>query len=193
MGDPLNSPLLPDFIKELRRAGHDTGVVVHPASLAGNGALERLLAGPPDWITVSFPSTRGDVFERLCPDISQRDALVQVRRLAEHAAGRSAVRVSGLITRLNSDEQEKFLHFWKQEGICAWITGCHTRGGSLTRPDLVHEETCPGIGHGTCSLFLFHAFITWNGTILSCCHDLSAKPCLGIWPVPVRILRGTVR
>ncbi len=179
MGDPLLHRALPDFIGQAMEAGHQTGVVVHPASLMAPNGLVRLLSNPPITITVSFPSVRRHVFERLCPSISMEQALEQVRLLADRTAGRCTIRISGIICRLNRDEADEFRDFWKAQGLATWITRCHSRAGHLNRPELIEDTNRPGLHGGICSLFLFHSFVTWDGTILACCHDLAGETGLG--------------
>ena len=179
MGDPLENPSLPRFIRMASDAGHETGVVVHPASLAAAGGMERLLEYAPHSITVSFPSIRPKIFQRLCPVIPMESALKQVLMLKKMAAKTVGIRVSGIVTRLNMDEEEKYRKFWKKKGIPSWITRCHSRGGSLKRTELLPDSGRRGIEHGLCSLFFFHTFITWNGDVLACCHDLEGNTALG--------------
>lgn len=181
MGDPLLHPLLPEFIGLLREAGHETGVVVHPASLrsnfGGESGADRLVRCLPDSVTVSFPSIRRDVFERLCPSITMDEALEEVLAFSRRAGMR--VRVSGILTGLNSDEGREYRDFWRRHKIPAWITPCHTRGGNLKAKELILRPVAQGSGPKNCSLFLFHTFIAWTGDILACCHDLIGETRLG--------------
>ncbi len=183
MGDPLANPMLPEFIRMARSAGHETGAVVHPASfLSHRGGMERLLECPPHSITVSFPSVQPTVFERLCPVITFESALNQVMTLREKVAGRSRIRVSGILTRLNMDEKNEFRAFWKKYDFPCWVTPCHSRGGNLANYELLMETQDRGLAKGFCSLFMFHTFIAWNGDILACCHDLDGSTSLGTVP-----------
>jgi len=180
MGDPLLSPDLPEFIIRASAQGHETGVVVHPASLARKNGMERLLECLPHSITVSFPSVRQEIFERLCPTITMDNAINTVLTLREKVKGRRGrIRVSGIITRLNRDEEDEFRTFWKTRKIPCWITQCHSRGGNLNQPDLHDNRQTPLSEDNVCSLFLFHNFITWQGEILACCHDLGGNTSLG--------------
>ncbi len=176
MGDPLRHRGLPDVIARLRSAGHQTGVVVHPASLQnrirGRTGMEHLLLNAPDSITVSFPSVRKEVFQKLFPDVSIESALEQVLILGKMSP--SPVRVSGLLTALNPDETEEYRAFWKKYGISAWVSRCHSRGGNLG-PGLVPGMDGKGPAKGGCSLFRFHSFVSWDGSLLACCHDLSGS------------------
>ncbi len=182
MGDPLRHPRFPEFVRHASEAGHETGVVLHPASLVhevgGVSGMKRLLVHPPDSITISFPSVRPAVFERLFPGTGLGDAVKLVLELKQHLPRK--VRVSGMISGLNDDEEEEYRAFWKKLQVPCWMTRCHGRGGNLKVPGLLSEDARQGIGErGICSLFLFHSFVTWQGEFLSCCHDLSGETFLG--------------
>jgi hypothetical protein len=179
MGDPLAHPAFDVFMGRLRSAGLDVGAVVHPASIRDAGILTRLLEAGPNQVTLSFPSVRREAFERLCPSISFDDALHAARRLITAAKGRCGVRVSGLATRLNPDEGETFKIFWKGEGIHAWWLACHGRGGHLHAPDIYRPGTGGPDPASGCSLLRYHGFVTWQGNMLACCHDLEGSTLLG--------------
>lgn len=179
MGDPLSHPAFDVFIGRLRNAGLDVGVVVHPASVRDAGILERLLEAGPGQVTLSFPSVRKEAFESLCPSISFDDALAAARRLIKAAKGRCLVRASGLRTLLNRDEGDGFKAFWKDEGVASWWLPCHGRGGHLNAPGIYRRSMGEPNPAGDCSLMRFHVFLTWEGSMLACCHDLEASTILG--------------
>lgn len=174
MGDPLRHSGLVDFVARVREAGHETGVVAHPASLKninnGSGGLEHMLINAPNSITVSFPSVRRDVFHRLMPDTDFEEAFEQVLMLREKCS--ATVRVSGILTSLNVNEEEEYRAFWNEYAIPAWVTKCHSRGANLDA-GLLPGRGERGLSNGICSLFRFHSFVSWEGDILACCHDLA--------------------
>jgi hypothetical protein len=178
MGDPLLHPGVFDFCKDLRRRGVDFRLVVNAASLARGDDPEGLVLARPNSIVVSFQSSREDVFRRLCPGVSFGEALAVTRALIRLARGRVAIRVAGIRTRINADEAEDFTRFWKAEGVHARMETCHGRGGNLAAPGLyVPGER--GLVSGRCGLFAFHSFLTWQGDVLACCHDLAGGTRLG--------------
>jgi hypothetical protein len=127
---------------------------------------------------VSFPSSRKEVFHRLCPGVSFEQALAATRTLIRLARGRVLIRVSGIRTRINTDEMAKFTRFWKAEGVQAGMTDCHGRGGNLASSDLYIPRD-RGLPSDRCGLFAFHSFLTWQGDVLACCHDLAGETRLG--------------
>jgi hypothetical protein len=82
------------------------------------------------------------------------------------------LRVTGLITEINSEELEKYVSFWKGLGVSSGMTACHGRGGNLMSSD-IYEPKSFGLESGRCGLFQFHTFVTWEGEVLACCHDLT--------------------
>ena len=178
MGDPLLHADLLDFCRELRRRGADVSVLMNARSLARYADPESLVLAGPNSIAVSFPSSRKEVFHRLCPGVSFEEALDAARTLIRFARGRVLVRISGIRTRINSDEVKEFVRFWKAEGVQADLADCHGRGGNLVAPDLYMPRD-RGLPSARCGLFAFHTFLTWQGDVLACCHDLAGETRLG--------------
>ncbi len=179
MGDPLLHPQWVDFCRELRGGGADVCVLVNAGSLAAYGTPEDLVRAGPNSILVSFPSARKEVFERLCPQASFEEALAATRILARLVRGRADIRVSGILTQINPDEGSDFNPFWKTEGVRADMTECHGRGGRLSPSDLYVPGHRGLPSSGRCGLFAFHTFLTWQGEVLACCHDLTGETRLG--------------
>ena len=174
MGDPLRHPLCLEYVRRLREEMIPAGLVVHPLSLLKSGIMEGLKKARPNQVLVSFPSSRKDMFESLCPDISFNTALEAVKTLLRLSKGKFGVRVSGLMTQINSDEKKEYVRFWQDLGVHAWIRTCHGRGGNL-KDSSIYRRKKSGPDNSPCSLFLFHSFITWEGEVLACCHDLTGE------------------
>lgn len=177
MGDPLLHPKVFDYIYYIRRRGCDVGIVANPASLSANNS-QKLMEVRPNSVTLSFPSIKKTVFEKLCPDISFNEALKRVKQLIGLAQGKVGVRMTGIITEINRDESDEYVRFWKELGIPSNMIVCHSRGGNLKAPDiynpsLVRNESVK------CGLFHYHTFITWEGEVLACCHDLTGATRIG--------------
>jgi hypothetical protein len=65
--------------------------------------------------------------------------------------------------------------------VRAGMTDCHGRGGNLAASDL-YVPRDRGLPSGRCGLFAFHTFVTWQGDVLACCHDLTGETRLGNLP-----------
>ena len=177
MGDPLLHPKVFEWISDIRCRGGDVGIVVNPASLNDNISQE-LIKSRLNSITISFPSVRKEIFERLCPNVSFGVALERVRDIISLAQEKIGLKVTGIITEINQGEHDEYVGFWKDMGIHSSMTVCHSRGGYLEVSD-IHVPESVGPGSGKCGLFSFHTFITWEGDVLACCHDLTGTTRIG--------------
>jgi len=177
MGDPLSHPNVFEWIYDIRKKGVDVGIVINPASL-NKEISQKLVGSDPNSITLSFPSLRKSVFEKLCPKVSYDDAFKQTLELIDLAGGNVGLRVAGIITGINTGEQEEYVSFWKERGVGSGMTVCHGRGGNLSVPG-VYELQSFGLESEVCGLFQFHTFVTWEGEVLACCHDLAGATRIG--------------
>ncbi len=177
MGDPLLHPSVFDWIHYVSKKGGDVGIVVNPASL--NKQISRkLVEARPNSVTVSFPSIQEDVFEKLCPTVSYVDAQKRTLGLIDLSRDKVGLRITGITTRINKNEHEQFDNFWKEHGIRSNLTVCHGRGGNLRAPDIYKPQHI-GLKLEKCGLFQFHTFVTWEGEVLACCHDLNGATSIG--------------
>jgi Radical SAM superfamily/Iron-sulfur cluster-binding domain len=177
MGDPLSHPKVFEWIFGIHEKDGDVGIVINPATLNKN-ISQKLIEARPNSITLSFPSIRKNVFERLCPKVSYDNALKRTLELIVLARGNVGLRVTGIITDINSGELEEYVGFWNRLGVGSSMTVCHGRGGNLRAPG-IYELQSIGLESGRCSLFQFHTFVTWEGEVLACCHDLTGATRIG--------------
>jgi len=178
MGDPLSHPHVFDFCRDLRRRGADVSIVVNAALLSGQDTMAELVASGPNSILLSFASSRREVFEQVCPNASYERSLEAARFLIRLARNRVGLTVSGIRTLANQDEQDPFVRFWEAEGALAEMRPCHGRGGNLACPEL-YAPGERGLTSGCCGLLSFHTFVTWQGDVLACCHDLTGETRMG--------------
>jgi len=68
------------------------------------------------------------------------------------ARGNMGLRVTGIITEINSEELEEYVSFWKERGVGSSMTVCHGRGGNLRVPG-IYELQSFGLESGICGLF----------------------------------------
>ena len=129
MGDPLSHPRVFEWTSDFRNKSCDVGIMINPESL-NEGITHQLIESHPNSITVSFQSIQKDVFEKLCLMISFKDALKRTLELTGLSCGKVGLRIAGIMTEINSDEQKEYVRFWKERGIRADMTVCHGRGGN---------------------------------------------------------------
>jgi hypothetical protein len=145
----------------------DVGIVVNPESL-NEEISQKHIGSRPNSITVSFPSTQREVFEKLCPMVHYDDALKLTLELANLSRGKVGLRIVGLTTEINSDEQD----------IRADMNAYHGRGRNLKDLD-IYELKTSGLDSGRSGLFQFHTFITWEAEVLACCHSITGATRIG--------------
>ncbi len=177
MGDPLFHPNVFDWIEAVRLRGGDIGIVVNPASLHGRNS-RKLVDARPNSITLSFPSLQKRVFERLCPNISFSTALKRAKELITLTRGGVGLRITGILTDRNRRETDQYISYWKGLGVPSSMVVCHGRGGNLVKPDIYSPKSF-GNEYKRCGLFTFHSFVTWEGEVLACCHDLRGSTRIG--------------
>lgn len=182
MGDPLLNEHWDYFIHLAKSRGYNIGLNVHPASLRSEEIQNRLMEAAPNRLYISFPGLARESFAYVNPTIGFDESVEIISRIAESAKGRFGIAVSAIKTGLDdSNVVQSFKAMWKDKGIRANIYDCHSRGGHLCDTGLVCTRS-PGWhkrGSKTCSLFLFHTFVAWDGSILACCHDLDGQTALG--------------
>jgi hypothetical protein len=177
MGDPLSHPRWESFIGYFREQGGKAGLQVGCASL-DQGTIERLVAAGPAFINLSLPSLSHEPLRRLLPGRQPGELIALGKRLAERCRGRIPLTVIGMGTALDDPTTNKeFIDFWKREGVAARVFPCHGRGGHFTDREILGKNR-PGLNR-PCGLLARHGFITWQGQLLACCHDLSGETAMG--------------
>ncbi len=192
MGDPLSHPEWESFIEHFRKRGGEIGIQLSCASL-NRDIVERLVNASPSFINLSLPSHRTETLLRLVPGQSP-EALIQLgQSLAEQCRDRIPLCIIGVHTALDEPNMASdFIRFWKDRGVSARVSPCHSRGGNFTDRDILGPQSRPrstpnADGHREetaelerpCGLFARHAFITWEGELLACCHDLTGDTVMG--------------
>ena len=75
-----------------------------------------------------------------------------------------------------SDEQRQIVsQFWRIRGISKVFFGSRLACGVVIKK----HETPLGLRPPTCALFRGEHYITWNGKLISCCHDRSGETEIG--------------
>lgn len=172
-GNPTLHPQWAKWISMVRAAGLPAGLVLHSGSLSPE-VLRLLAEHPPSHLEISFPSVEPHTFSRLCPRTDFDEAMQRVLHLhRQHVAPLVCV---GLETSGCSPSARQYREFWKPHGIATRLFPCHSRGGNLRDPSLVAARPAQA---RSCGLLALHAFVTWQGDLLACCHDLTGETHLG--------------
>ena len=177
LGNPVSNPRWPDFVREYRDSGGTIGLVIHGTHLSEK-IREELLEVQPSHLEISFPSVDEENFRYLSPGGSYQAAHEAVVSLAGDRSRRFPIVMVGIATQANPDEQSSSLEHWRALGLPARVFACHSRGGSISASHLTTSPVRPA-PDVSCGLFAMHAFVTWEGILLSCCHDLTGQTALG--------------
>ena len=98
-----------------------------------------------------------------------------VERLLAAADRRVRVYVSAVETSRNQAALAGFVEFWRARGAIAGVVPCHSRGGTIVA--LRPRATTPSAPR--CGLFNTRSFVSWDGRILACCHDVDGATEVG--------------
>ena len=177
MGNPLANPLWPEFVEEYKKKGGKIGLVVHGSHLSKE-VLDTLERVQPNFLEISFPSVDENHFSSLCPNSDYRMAHRAIVSLLSNSFRRFPIVVVGTRTGLNPDEETAASRHWEQHGLASRVFPCHSRGGSLEDASLVDSPIKTPVFQ-KCGLIGLHSFVTWQGKLLSCCHDMTGETEIG--------------
>ncbi|MFZ5950351.1 MAG: radical SAM/SPASM domain-containing protein [Candidatus Rifleibacteriota bacterium] len=170
MGNPLLHPQLKEILLFCRSiSGLNFGLTVQAPAL-GARELDILGETRPGFLEISFPTIDPLLFSQIFPDQKFDDSLENVKQLIKISPPMRGLTIIAVRTAGEKISSQDTLNFWTEKGLTCRITECHSRGGNLPDSGLVTTIGCKKI---CCGLFAAHSFITWQGRLLSCCHDLS--------------------
>ena len=126
-----------------------------------------------DAIQVSFAGHDKDTYEALYRLKHDRviENVITMNRLLP---GRIYIRAVDL-QRLRP-HRETFAGFWSRQGIPVTFSELHSRGGHLDDPEAYPGRT--RAFHG-CEIFELITFVSSDGQVLSCCHDVTSANVIG--------------
>lgn len=129
------------------------------------GRLDRVVVSTAGW-KEGYEAVYGIDFDR-----------VQRNVLRAHERHGAKIGVSNLKAPEISDEDHRAAQaFWAEHGIRAGIPSLHSRGGHYS-----HPAAYPGATRDfkTCGIFERMNFVSSDGEVLSCCHDVVSDHVVG--------------
>ncbi|PKL48952.1 MAG: hypothetical protein CVV42_08125 [Candidatus Riflebacteria bacterium HGW-Riflebacteria-2] len=167
MGNPLLHPQWAEICTICHASGVKYGLTIQaPALIEAN--ISKICELRPAFIEVSFPSIDSGHFARIYPGENLASSLNSLNRLVAARGSARGIIITAVRTTDDPTEPAETLAFWQQKGLLVRIQQCHSRGGNL------HGQTTTEARRITsCGLFATHSFITWQGLLLACCHDLA--------------------
>jgi sulfatase maturation enzyme AslB (radical SAM superfamily) len=176
MGEPLLNPLIYRFIEYA--APLRTTITTNASALTPDN-VERLLQAGLKQVMISFNGHEAVLYETMMGGLSFERIMENIHRTVEMCAGSElAVWANVSVTRQTRGYLRQIRDLLRQAGIPNVIFAqCHNRGGFL-KGDLVCD-TPPAPAFARCDVFSGNLFVTWNGDVLACCHDLAGEAVFG--------------
>jgi hypothetical protein len=182
IGEPTLHKSLPRYVQTFRALGAQTMLVTN-GSLLTDTLIEALIAAGLDGVKVSFNGhddrTRASYEEHMV-GLDYDATRARVEALLARARGRMPVAVSAVETAHNHAALAGFAEFWRARGaVKATIIPCHSRGGTIVplRPRAAAHGSDGVLAR--CGLYNTRCFVSWDGRVLACCHDVNGATQLG--------------
>lgn len=175
IGEPTLHKELPELVRAFSRRNVRTALVTN-GSLLTDGLVESLIGAGVGSIQVSFNGLDRASYEEHMVGLDFADTLARVERLVELARDRLPVYISAVETERNHGALAGFVEHWRARGVPAEVVASHSRGGTVIgiRKRESHAAEAP-----RCGLFNTRTFVSWDGRVLACCHDVDGKSELG--------------
>jgi MoaA/NifB/PqqE/SkfB family radical SAM enzyme len=126
-------------------------------------------------IQVSITGYDAATYERLY-GLKHERIVENVKAMARALPGKVYIRSIELDGAESGEARAAFVHFWKQHGVEVTTRPLHSRGGHLTDPRAYRGRFRQFKG---CGIFNYIAFISSDGKVLSCCHDVLSENVIG--------------
>lgn len=175
MGESLMHRRCPEWIQRIRTEVGVRVTVVTNGLLLKEKIINSLFDSGITVVLVSVPGIDRESYSRYMK-LDWDRVLNNIKQA--HAAMPGRVQINATIPDDASYTASDIANFWGELGIpIAGISQCHNRGGFLENSFITGKH-----GHSSskfCGIIARHNFIAWDGSILSCCHDLHAENVLG--------------
>jgi hypothetical protein len=126
-------------------------------------------------LDVSFNGLDAEAYERVMKGAKYKNVMNNIMYT------QSAIRRRGAATRLqvnfvvdgaNAQREEAVKAFWRTRGIRHFrVQRIHDRAGAVNLDGRAPLDP-PGLRRGSCAVFEVVTFVTWDGKVLYCCHDV---------------------
>jgi len=167
MGTPLRHPQWTEICAICHASKVKYGMTIQAPALT-EANVAKICELEPSFIEVSFPSIDSGHFARIYPGENFANSLSSLSRLIAARGSSRGISITAVRTADDPAEPAETLAFWQQQGLPVRIQQCHSRGGNLHG-----QATTEPRRIASCGLFATHSFITWQGILLACCHDLT--------------------
>ncbi|MBW2736042.1 MAG: radical SAM protein [Deltaproteobacteria bacterium] len=183
MGEPLLNPLLPDFISQTKKQHSGLHVwVTTNGTLLDEEITARLLNSGLDTLDVSFNGTEPSSYEGLMKGANFEATLANIDRaleMKERSRSKVRLQVNFILTQENASSERDIKSFWRSRGIRHFrVQHMHNRGGRAHTRSMTGRNGA-GLQGNKCMMFEVMPFVTWQGDVLYCSHDILREHKLG--------------
>jgi hypothetical protein len=169
MGTPLLHPQLEEIAAISSEFNLRYGLTIQAPALTDEN-LHRIALLRPAFIEVSFPTLDPAVFSTIFPGEDLQMSITGVRRLIEARNSAREITITAVVTAAEKMTETEIKNYWNTFTLNCRVFKCHSRGGNLKDVEMLNSEP---MSRSRCGLFATHSFVTWEGMLLACCHDLT--------------------
>ena len=171
----LRKPLVIRALDNLNRLSNDRveTLLVTNGSKLTEDLLEHEAFRKLNAIQVSFTGVGKEEYEKIF-GLKFETVVENVERMREKFPGIIYIRTVDL--QKYRGQKEDFVAFWKEKGLGVSFSSLHSRGGHITDPEAYPGRIRQFAG---CEIFDIATFVSSDGEVLSCCHDVTSAHVVG--------------
>ena len=170
MGEPLIDKRIFDLINEFASPKRIIGITTN-AQLLNKNMTQKLLNSNLNFLQISLNAVDEKTYYEISNGHQNNKIFESLDYLSAHKKDSLIIQLS-LIDKYISKNSLEYLETLKQKtGFNFFIKKQHNRGGHLKSNSIINLSRC--------YLFSQFTFISSDGNILSCCHDIKSNSILG--------------
>lgn len=171
----LRKPLVIRALDNLNRLSNDRveTLLVTNGSKLTEELLEHEAFRKLNAIQVSFTGVGKEEYEKIF-GLKFETVVENVERMREKFPGIIYIRTVDL--QKYRGQKEDFVTFWKDKGLGVSFSSLHSRGGHITDPEAYPGRIRQFAG---CEIFDIATFVSSDGEVLACCHDVTSAHVVG--------------
>ncbi|MCK6473276.1 MAG: radical SAM protein [Planctomycetes bacterium] len=179
IGEPTMNRRLPEFLALAKaRYPRITTWITSNGTFLNEKVLPPLLDAGLDTLDVSFNGLEKETYERLMKGARFETVLANLEYAAREVAQRghaTRLQVNFIVSKENAHKEESIKVFWRTRGIRHFrVQRMHDRNGDAKVAGMTPQDA-PGLRCSSCAIFDVTTFITWEGHVMHCCHDIPRK------------------
>lgn len=175
LGEPLMNPQIAEYVRQLKSRDLTVGLTTN-GTLLTRRVVRDLIDSGIDMIQISLYGFSERSYSAVTRRGSFRGVLANLESLSLMRSPDLRIQISVVKQTMCRDHLVRIERFALRMGFSLLIRNRHSRGGYLMVRNATPSRT---VGLDFCGIFPKVTFVTWDGSVLACCHDLEGKTCLG--------------